>query len=165
MAMLTSFHVLIAASLSLAAGPLAAQDEAIDFGDDRNEYAHDGYCDDPRFTGLGMDGILLTGDIGRDASDCRAAFRAGDITMNPLFAKPASKSAIIFGDDASDYANDGECDDVRFVGPDTAEAIFLFESVGHDESDCRAGVESGELKWQGHLANPKRGKTFEDPTS
>lgn len=164
MASRTSFHVLMAASLSLAAAPLTAQGDAVDFGDDSNEYAYDEDCDDPRFAGPGMDGVMLTDDIGRDASDCRAEFKAGDIYMSPLFAKPASTAAIIFGDDASEYANDGECDDIRFVGPDTAEAIFLFESVGHDASDCRAGFEAGKLKWQGHLANPERGQTYEDLT-
>jgi hypothetical protein len=165
MAVRTGFHLVMAASLSLAAAPLCAQDDAVDFGDDSNEYANDGDCDDPRFAGPGMDGVMLTDDIGRDASDCRAEFRAGDIYLNPLFAKPASNADIIFGDDASDYAKDGECDDIRFVGPDSAEAIFLFANVGHDASDCRAGVAAGKLKWQGHLAQPERGQTYEDLTN
>lgn len=164
MAVRKGFNVLLAASISLAPTALAAQGDAVDFGDDSNQFAYDGDCNDPRFTGPGMDGIMLTDDIGRDASDCRAEFEAGDITMSPLFAKPASTAAIIFGDDASDYANDGACDDVRFVGPETSEAIFLFESVDHDASDCRAGFEAGVLTWQGHLAQPERGLTYDDLT-
>lgn len=162
MAIRASVYVLMIASLGLAAAPLAAQGDPVDFGDDSNDYANDGDCDDPRFAGPGMDGVMLTDDIGRDASDCRAEFEAGDIYLSPLFTKPASRADVIFGDDASDYANDGACDDIRFVGPDTPEAIFLFESVGHDASDCRAGFEAGTLKWQGHLAQPERGLTYED---
>jgi|JI8StandDraft_2_1071088.scaffolds.fasta_scaffold249966_1 hypothetical protein len=164
MAVRKGFHLLMAASLSLVAAPLAAQGDTVDFGDDSNEYANDGDCDDPRFAGPGMDGVMLTDDIGRDASDCRAEFEAGDIYMSPLFAKPASRAAIIFGDNTSEFANNGECDDIRFVGPDTSGTIFLFESVGHDARDCRVAFEAGTLKWQGHLANPERGLTYEDLT-
>lgn len=155
---------LCAVAVSWVAAPLAAQDPSIDFGKDDNEYARDGQCDDPRFTGPGMTNVMLTDDIGRDASDCRAAFAAGHVTMNPLFARPANNGAIIFGDDTSTFANDGDCDDIRFVGPKSAEDIFLFEHVGHDASDCRAGFNSGELRWQGHLADPERGQTYEEIT-
>lgn len=56
--------------------------DALDFGDDDGEWANDGECDDPRFTGEGMtETTLLQDDILHDATDCRTAFDAGDITL------------------------------------------------------------------------------------
>ena len=52
-----------------------------DFGDDSGEYAHDGTCDDVRFTGEGRSILLTDSHIGKDASDCRAAYEAGTITV------------------------------------------------------------------------------------
>jgi hypothetical protein len=142
------------ASLAL---PAQAQRFAPDFGDDSGEYAGDGECDDLRFQGETMAEIMLTDEIGRDASDCSAAFSAGLIALNPLFAKPTSDDRIIFGDDASEYAGDGECDDVRFAHDGSVNAIYLAEDIGHDATDCKAGFDAGYLTWQGHLANPERG--------
>ncbi|MEQ8954142.1 MAG: hypothetical protein RL120_08410 [Gammaproteobacteria bacterium] len=57
---------------------------------------------------------------------------------------------IIFGDDSSGFANDGECDDPRFQGPGTA-----FGSSGNhlfkDASDCRSQFEAGMIS----LAEPE----------
>ncbi len=149
---------LVSAGFSMTLGsPALADDAALDFGDNSSVYANDGQCDDFRFEGKGMAEILLTDSIGRDANDCQAAFNQETIALKTLFTKPASDSAILFGDDASTYANDGECDDIRFVGPESGASIFLVEDVGHDASDCQAGFESGSLKWQGHLADIERG--------
>ena len=52
-----------------------------DFGDDSGEYAHDGTCDDVRFTGEGRSVLMTDSHIGKDASDCRAAYEAGTITV------------------------------------------------------------------------------------
>lgn len=53
----------------------------IDFGNDKSRWAKDGECDDPRFTGPGTDEILLEEDRGRDATDCRALFQQGRVTI------------------------------------------------------------------------------------
>ena len=53
----------------------------IDFGDDSGEYANDGECDDPRFTGDGMAMFPTAGHILHDASDCSVLFGLGDIEM------------------------------------------------------------------------------------
>tara|TARA_R110002049_G_scaffold117332_4_gene270744 strand:+ start:5295 stop:5735 length:441 start_codon:yes stop_codon:yes gene_type:complete len=50
----------------------ATECAAIDFGDDSNEWSHDGQCDDYRFDGPGADHVLLREDQGHDATDCRA---------------------------------------------------------------------------------------------
>ena len=153
-----------AAALALIVGhvPAQAQTTGIDFGKDVGEFARDGECDDPRFVGEGMTPVLLTDSIGRDASDCSAAMRAGRVSVNPLYAEPNGNSSILFGDDASQFANDGECDDIRFFRAGSAEAIYIAEDVGHDATDCKAAFEAGDATWQGHLANPVRGITAED---
>ena len=56
----------------------------IQCGDDTSKYAKDGECDDKRFTGAGMTTTpLLDSDIQHDATDCRAAFNAGRLTLRP----------------------------------------------------------------------------------
>lgn len=128
---------LVAASLVVAlALPAAAQ--GVKFGDDSGEYAQDGECDDRRFQGTAMAGSLTWNSVGRDATDCEAAFQAGRIELWKLDQARAatSCSAVKWGDDSSEYANDGSCDDPRFEGMGAAE-ILLDEDSGRDASDCR----------------------------
>ncbi|MFS4438209.1 hypothetical protein ACMA5I_08345 [Paracoccaceae bacterium GXU_MW_L88] len=55
---------------------------AIDWGSDTSDFAQDGECDDPRFMGPGMtDTPLVETDIRADATDCRAAYEAGRISL------------------------------------------------------------------------------------
>lgn len=138
----------------------------VDFGDDSSKWANDGECDDPRFAGAGMTTTnLLESDTRRDATDCRKKFEAGEIALKegsdgegePDSAgatddttnqpAPLANSApeIDFGDDASRWANDGECDDPRFAGEGMTGTRLLEEDSGHDASDCRAAVEAGKL--------------------
>ena len=49
-----------------------------------------------------------------------------------------------FGDDASRWANDGECDDPRFEGPGAADTL-LVEDRGHDAADCRKLFGAGRI--------------------
>ncbi len=150
-------------ALGIASMPAAAmQDFTIDFGADDSAFAQDGECDDPRFVGLGMSAETLTDNIGRDASDCRTAFSRGNIELNPLFDEPMSYEDIEFGDDAGDFANDGDCDDIRFTGDYATAMIYLVEDIGHDASDCRAAVQSGVARWQGATADPVRGIEVSD---
>jgi hypothetical protein len=58
--------------------------EPVEFGDDSSTWANDGECDDPRFVGRGMATTLLAEDLGRDASDCKALFDAGDIRLREV---------------------------------------------------------------------------------
>ncbi|WP_100368730.1 hypothetical protein [Yoonia maricola] len=54
----------------------------IDFGNDEGEWSNDGECDDMRFAGPGMTTtVLLYDDVMRDATDCRAAYEAGQLTL------------------------------------------------------------------------------------
>jgi len=61
-----------------------------------------------------------------------------------LLAAPAAAQMVDFGDNASDYANDGECDDRRFKGPGMA-AELGWADVTHDADDCRAAMAAGEV--------------------
>src|SRR5690606_5139118 len=82
----------------------------IDFGSDIGSFANDGECDDPRFGGA------LTSHEMADATDCRAAYEAGEVTYTPPADTGVSADGIDFGDDSGNWANDGECDDPRFGG-------------------------------------------------
>lgn len=54
---------------------------AVNYGNDSSQWAFDNECDDPRFYGPGTDGILLSSDAFRDATDCRNLCFAG--LVNP----------------------------------------------------------------------------------
>jgi hypothetical protein len=145
------------AALILAAGlsaPGLAQTGDVDFGDDTSEWANDGECDDPRFTGTGMAGELEDADIGKDATDCRTLFEAGSISLaeseapTPGTPTVAAETEIDFGDDTSEWANDGECDDPRFAGTGMASELEDAD-IGKDATDCRTAFEAGTISLVG----------------
>ena len=57
-----------------------------------------------------------------------------------------AQDAPNFGDDSSMWANDGECDDPRFVGNDMA-SVLLDDDEFHDATDCRELYESGSIRY------------------
>ncbi|PXA97459.1 hypothetical protein DMC47_13605 [Nostoc sp. 3335mG] len=124
----------------------AATTADIDFGDDSSQWAKDGECDDPRFTGTGSAEELVDADILKDATDCRAAFEAGTVTLKEGGAIAAID--IDYGDDSSEWAKDGECDDPRFSGTGVA-GTTLAEDIKKDATDCRAAVEAGTATFTG----------------
>lgn len=158
---------LLAVSAAALLAPLPALAQAPDFGDDSSVWANDGECDDPRFEGPGVAASAIDADTLKDATDCRAAFEAGTATLiggqaaapqpggkggqagQPAPAdtpvQPASAGAINFGDDSSEWANDGECDDRRFVGTGMATSIG-WANVGRDATDCRSLLEAGQIQ-------------------
>lgn len=149
--------------LALTAPVLHAQ-ATIDFGDDSGEWANDGECDDKRFEGPGASTApMLDGDIGRDATDCRAAFEAGKLTLRadaPAIPSrsttpvvPAAAGSIDFGDDSSQWANDDECDDKRFIGAGMTSTPLLDSDIGHDATDCRKAFEAGKLTLRADAEN------------
>ena len=150
-----------AAAFSQAGGSASPATVSIDFGDDSGMYATDGQCDDPRFEGAAMAPGLITDNIGRDASDCRTDFKQGRIRLSPLFADPVDGEAIDYGDDESNFANDGECDDIRFASEGAAGTLYIVDDIGHDATDCRSAVEDGRAKWQGGVARPVQQLMFE----
>lgn len=132
----------------------AADLAAIDFGDDAGEWANDGECDDSRFAGMGM-GAPSDDHIGHDASDCQAVFAQGLISLRPQQGKDGVfEDGIAFGDDASHWANDGECDDPRFEGEGMTATDLLDADIAHDASDCLAAWRDGRLSYVGGEDGP-----------
>jgi len=128
--------------LALASLPVHAA-PAVKFGDDASQYANDGECDDGRFAGKGMTTTpLLSDDVLHDATDCQAAYDAGRLTLRGV----ADDGTIDFGDDDGEWANDGECDDMRFVGPGMTTTALIDDDIMHDASDCRTAHEAGEIE-------------------
>jgi hypothetical protein len=54
---------------------------SVDFGNNSSQWARDRECDDPRFTGPGVDDILVPADLKADAADCRALCNAGQVWL------------------------------------------------------------------------------------
>ncbi|MGB3624739.1 MAG: hypothetical protein WA989_02860 [Henriciella sp.] len=166
------------AALAFGAQAQTAGPGDIDFGDDSGLWANDGECDDPRFEGVGATDVKDDADLMADASDCRAAFLAGSVILSPATTEspPASDGPLLnampprpssssnalstetgtdtetdidYGDDESFFATDGECDDARFIGAAMAEPPLLADDIGHDASDCKAGLDGGDLRLRG----------------
>jgi len=125
----------------------------IDFGDDSGDWANDGECDDPRFTGPGTAAELLEADILHDATDCSTAFAEGRVTLadpdavTEVATATGAASRIDFGDDSGEWTHDGECDDPDFAGTGMA-AKPSAEGRLRDASDCRAAFDLGTV-WLG----------------
>ena len=118
--------------------------DAPDFGDDDSEWAFDDECDDSRFVGPGMTSTrLLDEDIGHDATDCRVAWENGELRF---IGGGRQTDRPDFGDDDSEWANDGECDDPRFVGPGMTSTPLLREDMYHDAADCQTAWDAGEIE-------------------
>ena len=131
---------------------------AVEFGNNKSTWANDGECDDPRFEGNGMSGVLLEEDLGRDANDCRALFESGQIS---LIAAPEKGSIIAapgvdFGTNASEWADDGECDDPRFRGPGSADELVEADRM-RDANDCSSLFAQGQIT----LISTRLGKNFD----
>jgi len=130
------------APVDIANGPGTSRDSRINFGDDSGEWAHDGECDDPDFVGPGMTAKPSPDSRMRDASDCRAAFDLGTISLGSTRAQPVA--AFDYGSDSSQWANDNECDDPRFEGPGTNKKMLEDDMLG-DASDCLALEAQGQV--------------------
>ena len=121
---------------------LAVLANRIDFGDDSGDWPRDGECDDPDFVGPGAVSDPYDGNRLGDATDCRAAFIAGTVTLRSLDG--AAAGVFDYGTDNSQWANDGQCDDMRFTGPGMAKKLSQ-EDIAADASDCRMLEEAGEV--------------------
>lgn len=135
----------IAATAILLSSPVAFADD-INFGDDSSEYSKDGECDDPRFTGEGMASGLDVANMMKDATDCSKLIRAQMI--RPVRTKeessPSECTSIDFGDNSSEWANDGKCDDPRFTGGSADEILLMVDLLG-DANDCSKLCASGGI--------------------
>ena len=123
---------------------IANAGNAINWGDDSSQWANDGECDDPRFEGEGVASELLDEDATHDATDCRTAYEAGTITLKDTGSTSTANAEIDWGNDSSEWANDGECDDPRFEGEDMA-AEPVNTDLLKDATDCRTAFEDGTI--------------------
>lgn len=136
---------LLAMGLALSA-PTQAQD--VEFGDDSSAFANDGECDDPRFEGPGMTAtMLLESDRRADATDCQEAFKAGRVWPQGQ-PTPPNYERFALGDDSSEWANDGECDDPRFEGPGMTSTVLLDSDRFADATDCGRALSAGTVQFK-----------------
>ena len=143
----------------------------IDFGNDSSEWAYDDECDDTRFTGDPFYlGVTNSNDhVRRDATDCRTLFqqrhirlknglpRFGRLSPGPYDGRDTGTGTgyIDFGNDSSEWARDGECDDTRFTGdPFYLGVTDNNNHVRRDATDCRT------LFQQGHIRLKDTGEPF-----
>ena len=114
--------------------------DGINYGDDSSTWAFDGECDDPRFEGDGMASVLVDEDAYADATDCSGLVAQGRIRLRA----DAGGGGVDFGDDSSTWANDGECDDPRFVGEGMA-SYLVDADLYRDATDCRDLFNQGQI--------------------
>ncbi len=120
-------------SLAQAPAPPEQKVPDIPLGDDSGTYANDGACDDARFVSAGSEWGYHRQHILKDASDCGALYNAGDVTVQ-----------LAFGDNSSALANNGICDDPRFVGEARSE-ITSEAHRGKDAADCLSAYRVGAI--------------------
>lgn len=66
------------------------------------------------------------------------------ISLALLLPLDVAAQSINFGDDSSQWANEGECDDRRFYGTGMSSGLDR-DDIGHDATDCRVRYEEGEM--------------------
>lgn len=144
---MTRFPLVVLALAGLSVAPPAVAQTKIDFGNDSSQWANDGECDDPRFIGEGMAVVYSAENTSRDASDCRAAFQAGTIRLREPVAAGGNLvvDGVEFGDDTGQWANDGQCDDPRFVGAGHS-GVNSSEHNRADATDCAAAFRAGTIQ-------------------
>ncbi|MBU2982674.1 hypothetical protein KO498_12730 [Lentibacter algarum] len=59
-------------------------------------------------------------------------------------ALPAAAQSVRFGDNQSEWARDGECDDRRFTGYNMATELDQDDTL-HDAADCRKAFQQGQI--------------------
>lgn len=162
----TTAGMLAAAALAAACTPgddlggAGVHRGPISFGMNDSTWADDGVCDDPRFEGPGTRPGATTDDRGADAGDCAALYDAGRVWLAGVDPRTGE---IDFGNDASRYAHDGECDDPRFTGPGTPwNWLLQVENRGHDATDCRRLHEVDRVRLFGITMRPQEGSPDAD---
>ena len=112
-------------------------------GYDGGEFAYDEECDDPRFEGEGMASSTIRLNVGRDASDC-----ASSSVKRTETVLQDSQNSIDFGNNASRYSYDGECDDPRFEGEEGEGGMastLVSADKKKDAIDCFRAYKAGRI--------------------
>lgn len=125
-------------STAYRAGNLSLRDGAPGYDPDDV----DGPLDDDDY-GIPGPGLWAPGDhinqVGSAGAGTGASIPTGGLVVD----------GINFGDDASRWARDNECDDPRFEGPGMTTTPLLQEDIGHDATDCATAYEGGNLRLRG----------------
>ncbi len=124
--------------------------QGIAFGDDSGKWAFDGECDDPRFWGGGVADTAEAGNVLKDANDCRDAVRKGSAHLvSTKFLEERLRDVLPkdqkLGDDSSEWAFDGECDDPRFDGVGVADTVLVGDIL-KDATDCGRALLDGRAR-------------------
>ena len=84
-----------------------------------------------------MANVLSWSNTGRDSADCLALWDAGTIVNWDWGTAVAATQceAIDFGDDSGEFANDGQCSDIRFEGFAMSMGVNS-EHIRRDATDC-----------------------------
>ena len=125
----------------------ALRADGIEFGDNSSIYANDGECDDPRFNGPGAASSPDSEHTLHDAADCLDLYQSGRVQFGNASTQVVSADidSINFGDDASAWSEDGECDDPRFTGSGVASYTDEGDRL-HDATDCRRLYAEGSIQ-------------------
>lgn len=84
------------------------------------------------------------------------------VVITPFSIAPAL--ALNFGNNTSEWAYDGECDDPRFVGQGMAD-ILLDEDAFADASDCKSLFQKGAIVLRSSGGTKTTGSRFGDNSS
>ena len=92
-------------------------------------------------------------DVARETGNLSiAAMLEGSLNSrgnSPASDSGAGLTAGNFGNDSGRFANDGECDDIRFVGDRGGAASTSDNYIGRDATDCRNLLNAGRISWSG----------------
>lgn len=117
----------------------AGEIDGVNYGENTGNFADDGECDDPRFSGENVAATADRGHALKDAHDCYLAVSRGtaqyDGELPPLFS--GTLDGVDFGDNSGGSPDDGECDDPRFRGPGMAQPSLAPDNVRADAHDCQ----------------------------
>ncbi len=78
---------------------------------------------------------------------CKILATVSAITL--ALPMPATAQTVDFGDDNSQFAKDGECDDMRFSGAGMTDTLLIDSDIKHDATDCRAAYNQGRITYNG----------------
>ena len=92
-----------------------------------------------RLLGATTLGLILAAGLAAPAFAQKLDNKTGPSTLTTTAA-----GDIDFGDDSSEWANDGECDDLRFFGEGTDKKLLTDDLYG-DATDCKALEAAGKV--------------------
>ena len=109
------------------------------------------------------DRLAVEGTGSGSAADVSGASTAGTAAVDAR--RPTPRGSIDFGDDTSEFAHDGECDDARFEGTGMSLPAGVAGSRGRDAADCRRHYDANRISLYGVDLDSRSIDFGDDPTS